>query len=119
MTAKRPGWVECTAAMEWNNARHAALLVSPPEVAALLQGLDGQSDSLLVRAMAKQWTLEEFRKERDSLGLLAANFYMGFGSTAKSWADGFFHRSIAFRLAPVRRRYLARHGVWDWSSPVT
>jgi hypothetical protein len=66
--------VECAAATEWNNARHAALLVSPPEVAALLQGLDGQSDSLLVRAMAKQWTLEEFRKERDSLGQLAANY---------------------------------------------
>lgn len=66
--------IECAAAMEWNNARHAALLVSPPEVAALLQGLDGQSDSLLVRAMAKQWTLEEFRKERYSLGQLAANY---------------------------------------------
>jgi hypothetical protein len=66
--------VECAAVMEWNNARHAALLVSPPEVAALLRDLDGQSDSLLGRAMAKQWTLEEFRKERDSLGRLAANY---------------------------------------------
>jgi hypothetical protein len=66
--------VECAAVMEWNNARHAALLVSPPEVAALLRGLDRQSDSLLGRAMAKQWTLEEFRKERDSLGRLAADY---------------------------------------------
>ena len=67
-------FAECAAATEWNNARHAALLVSPPEAAALLQGLDGQSDALLVRAMAKQWTLAEFREERDSLGRLAANY---------------------------------------------
>jgi hypothetical protein len=71
---ERAWLVECAAVLEWNNARHAALLVSPPEVAALLHGLDGQSDSLLGRAMAKQWTLEEFRKERDSLGQLAANY---------------------------------------------
>jgi hypothetical protein len=66
--------IECAAATECNNARHAALLVSPPDVAALLQGLDAQADSLLKRAMAKQWTLEEFRKERDNLGGLAANY---------------------------------------------
>jgi hypothetical protein len=66
--------IECVAATECNNARHAALLVSPPEVAALLQGLDEQADSLLDRAMAKRWTLEEFRKERDSLGRLAAKY---------------------------------------------
>jgi hypothetical protein len=65
---------QTAAATEWNNARHAALLVSPPEVAALLQRLDEQSDSLLVQAMAKQWALGEFRKERDSLGQLAANY---------------------------------------------
>jgi hypothetical protein len=59
---------------EWNNARHAALLVSPPEVAALLQDLDEQVDSLTGRAMAKQWTLVEFRQERDSLGRLAAKY---------------------------------------------
>jgi hypothetical protein len=61
-------------AMEWNNARHAALLVSPPGVAALLQDIDGQVDSLTRRAMAKQWTLMEFRQERDSLGRLAAKY---------------------------------------------
>lgn len=61
-------------ATEWNNARHAALLVSAPEVAALLQDLDGQVDSLTRRAMAKQWTLVEFRRERDSLGSLAATY---------------------------------------------
>ena len=32
--------VECAAATECNNARHAALLVSPPKGAALLQGID-------------------------------------------------------------------------------
>jgi hypothetical protein len=65
---------QTAAATEWNNARHAALVVSPPEVAALLQRLDEQSDSLLAQAMTKQWTLGEFRKERDSLGRLAANY---------------------------------------------
>ena len=43
-----------TSAMEWNNARHAALLVSPPEVVASLQDIDGQVDSLTRRAMARQ-----------------------------------------------------------------
>jgi hypothetical protein len=76
--------IQCTAATEWNNARHTALLISPPEAAVLLQGLDGQSDSLLVRAMAKQWTLEEFRKERDSLGRLAAN-YLDAVRTGAGW----------------------------------
>jgi hypothetical protein len=65
---------ECAAAVEWNNARHAALLVSQSEVAALLQDLDEQADSLIDRAMTKQWTLAEFRKERDRLGRLAANY---------------------------------------------
>ena len=32
--------------IEWHNARHAALLVSSPKIAALLQALDEQSDSL-------------------------------------------------------------------------
>lgn len=61
-------------AMEWNKARHAALFVSPPEVVALLQSLDEQVDWLTGRAMAKQWTLIEFRKERDNLGRQAANY---------------------------------------------
>jgi len=61
-------------AMEWNNARHAALLVSSLEIAALLQDIDKQVDSLTKRAMDKQWTLAEFRQERDSLGRLAANY---------------------------------------------
>lgn len=65
---------EVASATEWNNARHAALFVSTPEIAALLQDLDEQSDSLLIQAMAKQWTLVEFRQERDSLGRLAANY---------------------------------------------
>ena len=53
---EKPWLVKCAADMEWNNARRAALLVSPPEIAALPQALDGQSDSLLVQAMARQWT---------------------------------------------------------------
>ena len=48
--------------------------MSPPEGAALLQVLDGQTDSLLKRAMSKPWTLVEFRKERESLGRLAADY---------------------------------------------
>ena len=65
---------ECAAVVEWNNARHAALLVSPPGAAALLQELDEEGDSLTKRAMTKQWTLEEFRKERDRLGQHAASY---------------------------------------------
>jgi hypothetical protein len=34
--------------------------------------------------MAKQWTLEEFRKERDSLGRLAAN-YLDAVRTGAGW----------------------------------
>ena len=60
--------------MEWHNVRHAALLVGSPRVAALLQDIDEQSDSLTGRAMTKQWTLTEFRRERDSLSRLAANY---------------------------------------------
>ena len=71
---KKAWSIESAAATACNNARHAALLVSPPEAAALLQGIDEQADSLLDRAMAKQWTLEEFRKERDSLGRIAADY---------------------------------------------
>ena len=71
-------------ATEWNNARHAALLVSSPKVAALLQALDEQVDSLTTRAVAKQWTLIEFRKERDSLGRLAAN-YLDTARTETGW----------------------------------
>ena len=72
--AKDAWSAQAASATEWNNARHAALLVSPPEGAALLQVLDGKTDSLLERAMAKQWTLVEFRKEREGLGRLAANY---------------------------------------------
>ena len=61
-------------AMEWNNARHAALLVSSPKVVTLLQDIDEEVDSLTGRAVTKEWTLVEFRKERDSLGRLAAGY---------------------------------------------
>jgi hypothetical protein len=60
--------------MEWHNARYAALLVSSPRVVALLQDIGEQAESLTGRAMAKQWTLMEFREERDSLGRLTANY---------------------------------------------
>ena len=60
--------------MEWHNVRHAALLVSSPRIVALLQEIDEQSESLTARARTKQWTLIEFRRERDSLSRLAADF---------------------------------------------
>ena len=47
---------------QWNNAGHAALFVSSPKVAVLLQDLDGQVDSLTTRAVTKQSTLVEFRR---------------------------------------------------------
>jgi len=60
--------------MEWHNVRHAALLVGSPRIVALLQEIDEQSESLTNRARAKQWTLVEFRRERDSISRLAADF---------------------------------------------
>jgi hypothetical protein len=65
---------QVAAATGWNNSRHAALLVSPPEVAATLQKLDQQTDLLLQQALSKEWTLAEFRKQRHSLGRLAATY---------------------------------------------
>jgi len=60
--------------MEWHNVRHAALLVGSPRIVALLQEIDEQSESLTGRARTKQWTLMEFRRERDSISRLAADF---------------------------------------------
>jgi hypothetical protein len=82
--AERVWSAHVASATEWNNARHAALLVSSPKVAALLQTLDEQVDSLTSRAVAKQWTLIEFRKERDTLGRLAAN-YLDAARTETGW----------------------------------
>lgn len=60
--------------VEWHNVRHAALLVGSPRIVDLLQEIDEQSESLTGRARTKQWTLIEFRRERDSLSRLAADF---------------------------------------------
>jgi hypothetical protein len=86
-------------ATEWNNARHAALLISSPEVAALLYKLDGQLDSLTQRAVTKQWTLVEFRQERGSLGQLAAD-YLDAARAETGWP-------------PLRLKSL-----WEWDQPV-
>jgi len=60
--------------VEWHNVRNAALLVGYPRIVDLLQEIDEQSESLTGRARTKQWTLIEFRRERDSLSRLAADF---------------------------------------------
>jgi hypothetical protein len=71
---KKAWSAHAASAVKWNNARHAVLFISPAEVVALLQSLDEQVDWLTGRAMAKQWILVGFRKEREKLGQLAANY---------------------------------------------
>jgi hypothetical protein len=58
----------------WNSSIYAALLVSPPNVVNLVQGLDREVDRLLERALEKQWSRAAFREERRALGRLAANY---------------------------------------------
>jgi hypothetical protein len=72
--AKKAWSVLVASVMEWHNVRHAALLVGSPRIVALLQEIDEQSESLTDRAKTKQWTLMEFRRERDTLSRLAADF---------------------------------------------
>ena len=55
-------------------AMYAALLVSPPRIADLVQALDREADRLIDRAMEKQWSRDDFRKERRALGRLAAEY---------------------------------------------
>jgi len=82
--AKKAWGAQVASTTEWNNARHAALLVSSPGVVALLQDLDEQIDLLLVQAMSKQWTITEFRKERANVGRLAAS-YVDAARTETGW----------------------------------
>lgn len=58
----------------WNSARHKALLITPPEVAAKIPELDHEVDRLLDLAHARAWTRAEFRQERIILGRMAANY---------------------------------------------
>jgi hypothetical protein len=58
----------------WNSSIYAALLVSPPKIADLVQGLDREVDRLLGRAREKQWSQHDFREERRALGRLAAAY---------------------------------------------
>ena len=62
------------ASVKWNSSIYAALLVSSPKIADMVQDLDREVDRLLVRAMEKPWSRSEFRKERRSLGRLAATY---------------------------------------------
>jgi hypothetical protein len=62
------------ATIGWNSSIYAALLVSPPDLAALVQNLDREVDRLLERALEKQWSRTDFREERRGLGRLAANY---------------------------------------------
>lgn len=58
----------------WNSARHKALLITPPELAAKIPELDHEVDRLLDLAHARAWTRAEFRRERIMLGRMAANY---------------------------------------------
>jgi hypothetical protein len=62
------------ASVQWNSSIYAALLVSSPEIANMVQGLDREVDRLLELALGKVWSRAEFREERRSLGRLAATY---------------------------------------------
>ena len=62
------------AVVVWNNAQYAALLVTPPAVAAQVPALDREVDRLLDLACAQSWTRLEFRQERKKLGRMAAEY---------------------------------------------
>jgi hypothetical protein len=46
----------------WNSARHKALLITPPEVAAKIPELDHEVDRLLDLAHARTWMRADFRQ---------------------------------------------------------
>lgn len=62
------------ATIRWNSSIYAALLVSPPKLAALVQNLDREVDRLLERALERRWSRIDFREERRVLGRLAADY---------------------------------------------
>jgi hypothetical protein len=62
------------AMVAWNNARYAALLVTPPAVAAQVPALDREVDRLLDLACEQTWTRLAFRQQRTRLGRMAAEY---------------------------------------------
>lgn len=62
------------ASASWNSSIYAALLVAPPKITELVQGLDREVDRLLKLAMEKQWSQPDFRDERRALGKRAADY---------------------------------------------
>lgn len=62
------------ASVKWNSSIYAALLVSSPRIADIVQGLDREVDRLLELALGKVWSRAQFREERRSLGRLAATY---------------------------------------------
>ena len=62
------------ASVGWNSSIYAALLVSPPKIADMVQNLDREVDRLLEQALEKPWSRAEFREERRALGRLAAAY---------------------------------------------
>jgi hypothetical protein len=65
-------FVEAT--VGWNNALYGALLIAPPSVATKIPELDREVDRLLDLAVSRIWTRTEFRRERASLGRMAAEY---------------------------------------------
>lgn len=60
------------AMVAWNNARYAALMVTPHAVAGQVPALDREVDRLLDLACERTWTRLEFRQQRRSLGRMAS-----------------------------------------------
>jgi len=70
----------------WNSSIYAALLVSPPNVVDIVQGLDRDVDRLTDRAMEKRWSRAEFREERRAIGRLAAD-YLNASRAETGWSS--------------------------------
>jgi hypothetical protein len=51
------------ATVGWNNALYAALLITPPSVAAKIPELDREVDRLFELAITRSWTRSEFRQQ--------------------------------------------------------
>jgi len=62
------------ATIAWNSAIYAALLVSPPHVAVMVQAIDREVDRLVDLAIAQRWSRAGFRDERRVLRKLAERY---------------------------------------------
>lgn len=86
------------ASVGWNSSIYAALLVSPPKVADLVQVLDREVDRLLELALERHWSRADFREDRRPIGRLAAE-YLNASRAETGWSP------------------ILIESVWAWDEP--